>query len=428
MKERIALLTELHEKLTVLYQIREEQRAVFDWAVQARPHQRVPLGDWRIWLILAGRGFGKTRTGAETLRLWVENKLCRRIALVGSTEEDVRQVMIEGASGLLNVYPPDEPGPTFWPSLGTVRWECGALATVFSAEAYQKLRGPQFDGAWVDELAKFRRPQETWDQLMLGLRLGLKPRAIVTTTPRPLDLIEQMLKDPMVMVTRGSTYDNAANLSPVFLEQILKRYENSALGAQEIYGDILSHTQGALWTRALFEYAQIPRDALKRVVIAVDPATSSHHASDETGIIVAGSGDNGLYYVLDDLSGVFTPHQWGEAVRSAYHRYRADRVVVEVNQGGEMIEYVIRQIDPTLNFKALHARKAKHIRAEPVAALYEQGKVKHVRSFRKLDDQLCHYVPVGPSKSPDRLDALVWAICELMGNDRRRAPKVWRVR
>jgi len=424
MTHRLALLKKLHGLFRKAHRCRRAYLQRYDWAACARPNQRLPPGDWRIWLILAGRGFGKTRTGSETIKAWVKNKNCRRIALVGNTEQDVRQVMLEGESGLLNIYSREEPQPLFVPSLQRVTWPCGAVATLFSAESYEKLRGPQFDGAWVDELAKFRFPQETWDQLMLALRLGDNPRALVTTTPRPIPLLQAMLQDSMVTVTRGSTYDNAQNLAPGFLHQILKRYDQTQLGAQEIYGDLLSATEGALWQRCFFRYKDMDLGQMQRIVVAVDPAMTSHQASDETGIVVVGLGVDGFFYVLADLSARLSPPAWTKAILGAYQTYEADVVVVEVNQGGDMLEHMVRAEHPTICFKALHARRAKHIRAEPVVALYEQGRVYHVRPLKILEDQLCSYVPGQGGVSPDRLDALVWAISELT-MPLKAKPRLW---
>ncbi len=390
--------------------------SVYDWAKNARKSQCLPSGvRWKTWLILAGRGFGKTRTGAETIRQWVASGQYKRIALVGSTEKDVRQVMIEGPSGLLSCHPPDDQAPRYFASLGVVIWPNGAIATVYTSEAYEKLRGPQFDAAWVDELAKFRFPQETWDQLSLALRLGEYPRAVVTTTPRPIPLIRDMLKETYVKTTRGSTFENKANLSAAFLAQIKRCYGNTRIGAQEIYGKILADQEGALWQRNLIQYG-IPETekAFTRVVIAVDPATTYGPNSDETGIIVAGMTEQKTAYVLADLSGRYKPSEWAEKIVKAYELYGADRVVAETNQGGSMIEQVIRHYGADISFRGVCARRGKHTRAEPVVALYEQGRVFHQKPFEKLEDQLCGYVPGDGHKSPDRLDALVWALTDLV--------------
>jgi predicted phage terminase large subunit-like protein len=422
--KRGGIRSALHKVLTQ----RSFDTRVYDWQKHARRSQQIPTGvRWKTWLILAGRGFGKTRTGAETIRQWVVSGQYKRIALVGSTEKDVRQVMIEGPSGLLACHPPDEQAPRYFASLGVVIWPNGAIATVYTSEAYEKLRGPQFDAAWVDELGKFRFPQETWDQLSLALRLGACPRAVVTTTPRPIPLIRHFLKDRTVKVTRGSTFENKANLSAAFLNQIKRCYANTRIGAQEVYGKLLADQEGALWRRDLIQYG-IPEAAQSflRVVIAMDPATTYGPNSDETGIIVAGLTEAKTVYILADLSGRYKPSEWAEKVMKAYETYGADRVVAETNQGGQMIEQVLRQYGADLSFRGVCARRGKHTRAEPVVALYEQGRVLHQKPFEKLEDQLCGYVPGVPGKSPDRLDALVWALTDLVISPRYQT-RVWSV-
>jgi phage terminase large subunit-like protein len=366
-------------------------------------------------LIIAGRGFGKTRTGAETLRQWVGQGVCQRLALIAETEAEARQVMVEGSSGLLAVHPRAE-RPLYEPSKRLLSWPNGAIATCFSAEAYEQLRGPQFDGAWIDELAKFREGEKVWDQLMFGLRLGKNPRVIVTTTPRPTKLLKKLVKDPEVVLTKGSTFENAKNLAKPFLDYIRCHYEKRWLGRQEIYGDFVEDKEGALWTPALLERAReaFQNIPLRRVVIAIDPAVSHGVKSDETGIIVAGITTEGTGVVLEDLSLKGPSHLWiGKAIE-AYHRLKADRIVAEVNMGGELVEQLLRSHDPTVSYKPVRAMRGKALRAEPIAALYERGKVWHAGGFPKLDEQLCSYIPGVSSKSPDRLDALVWALTELM--------------
>ncbi len=387
----------------------------YHWPSLARPEQLLPEGDWQTWLILAGRGFGKTRAGAETIRAWVQSGKCRRIALISETVAEVRNVMVEGASGLLNIGPPSE-RPKFIPSLNKLIWPNGAEAHIFSADRYESLRGPQFDGAWIDELAKFRYPQEVWDQLSFCLRLGEKPQVVITTTPRPIDLIQDLVNDPDVVVTRGSTFDNSANLSPSFLNSIKKRFEGTRLGAQELYGEVLSQTEGALWTHEQLDHMRTKHPPqLQRIVVAIDPATTNHEGSDETGIVAVGLGHDGRSYVLEDLSGKMPPGEWARQAVACFHRWKADRIVAEVNKGGDLVERIIRSIDPTVSFKAVRATRGKYTRAEPVAALYEQGKVSHVdRGLEKLENQMCTYVAGISTKSPDRLDALVWAITELV--------------
>lgn len=405
---------------------RQQQEARrYDWQQLARKNQLPPPGDWRIWLILAGRGFGKTRTGAETLRQWIREGLCRRLALVAETEAEARQVMVEGPSGLLTVHPPS--AKIFYePSKRQIAWPNGAIATCFSAEAYEQLRGPQFDGAWVDELAKFKEAEKVWDQLMFGLRLGQNPRVIVTTTPRPTPLLKRLAKDPAVALTKGSTFDNAKNLAKPFLDYIRQHYEKRWLGRQEIYADFVEEEQGALWTPSLLEKARMSFQPvpLQRLVIAIDPAVSHGAHSDETGIIAAGLTNEGQGVVLEDLSLKGSAEVWiGKAVE-AYHRLKADRIVAEVNMGGELVEHLLRSHDPSISYKPVRALRNKAVRAEPIASLYERGKVWHANAFPELDKQLCSYKPGTTTQSPDRLDALVWALTELMLNYSPK-PKLW---
>lgn len=430
MLERQHLLAKLLSFAKFEYQHRYAKRHQFDWRQQARPEQLPPQGDWRVWLILAGRGFGKTRTGSETIRRWVTEEGVRRIALVGQTEAEVRDVMIEGQSGLLSVHP-DEERPIFEPSKRRLTWPNGSTATVFSAENPEQLRGPQFEACWIDEFAKFRNPQEVWDQLNFCLRLGPHPRTLITTTPKNTKMLKYLLsgEGTWVTVTRGQTFDNAANLSPAFIEEMKRRYGATRLGQQELYGLLLEDIDGALWRSELIEPYRVKPDqipTLSRVVVAVDPAITAETQSDETGIIVAGIDSQEKVYVLKDLSGRYTPLQWGHRAVEAYHSYQADRVVFETNQGGDMVQTIIHQIDATISFKGVHATRGKAIRAEPVVALYEQGHVHHASvGLEKLEQQLLEYVPGESKKSPDRLDALVWAITELRLQPRIIEPSVW---
>lgn len=397
----------------------------YDWPQLARKSQLPPPGEWRVWLILAGRGFGKTRTGAETLRQWVTEGQCRRMALIGETEAEVRQVMVEGPSGLLSVHPPSQK-PLYESSKHLLTWPNGAIATCFSAEAYEHLRGPQFDGAWIDELAKFKDGEKVWDQLMFGLRLGSQPRVIITTTPRPTKLLKRLAKDPAVRVTTGSTFENAKNLAPPFLAYMHQHYAKRWLGRQEIYAEFVEETEGALWTPALIEMAKdsFQEKPLKRLVIAVDPAVSHRAHSDETGIVAAGLNEEGVGVVLEDLSVKGSPQVWVRRVVEAYHRLTADRVIAEVNMGGDLVEQLLRLEDQTISYKPVRAMRGKVLRAEPVVSLYERGQVWHAGNFPTLEDQLCSYVPGTTRKSPDRLDALVWALTDLMLTGKP-DPKIW---
>ena len=392
---------------------------LYQWEHRARETQRTPPGDWRVWLILAGRGFGKTRTGAEFVRERVEAGTAQHIALVGATASDVRDTMIEGESGLLSIFPPWN-RPKYEPSKRRVTFRNGAVATAFTADEPDRLRGPNHDLAWADELAAWRYP-DAWDMLMLGLRIGVDPRVVVTTTPRPIESIKALVARPDCHVTRGSTYDNAANLSGAFLREILELYEGTTIGRQELHAEILDDVEGALWTRDLLDLHRVTDyPELTRIVVAIDPASTSGARSAETGIVAAGIRNNDAF-ILDDCSIRGTPVEWARAAIALFHRTKADRIVAEANQGGEMITHTLRTVDPTVPVRLVHASRGKQTRAEPVAALYEQGRVHHVGYFATLEDQLCSWVPGGPS--PDRLDALVWALTELVVQNRQ-APAV----
>jgi phage terminase large subunit-like protein len=399
-----------------------EARALhYDWTSWARPTQRPPPGNWRVWLLLAGRGFGKTRTGAELVRARVAACTARRVALVAPTAADARNVMVEGESGILAISPPWD-RPRYEPSKRRLTWPNGAIATLYSADEPERLRGPQHDATWCDELGSWRYP-EAWDMLMLGLRLGNDPSVVVTTTPRPTKLIRALIADSTAVVTRGSTYENRPNLAPAFLEQIIRKYEGTRLGRQELEAELLDDVPGALWSRGVIEAGRArAAPTLVRVVVAIDPAATSSEEADETGIVVAGKDAQGRGWVLADASGRFAPAQWAKTAIAAYRAHRADRVVAEVNNGGEMVEATLRVIDPNVPFRAVRASRGKLTRAEPVAALYEQGRVHHLGSFPQLEDQMCGFVPADPGdlgprptrSSPDRVDALVWALTDLL--------------
>jgi len=323
--------------------------------------------------------------------------------------------MIEGESGVLSCCPSWDK-PLYEPSKRRITWKNGAMATTYSADEPERLRGPQHDGAWCDEVASWRYA-EAWDMLMFGLRLGDNPRCVVTTTPKPKTLIRDLISSPTTAVIRGSTYENRPNLAGAFYEQIVKKYEGTTLGQQELYGDMLEEVPGALWTRELIEKVRI-RTApdLKRVVVAIDPAVTAQKTSDETGIIVAGClGEEG--YVLEDLSGRYTPQQWGRKAIEAYYRWKADAVIAEVNQGGDLVEANLRTLDPSVSYRAVSAMRGKVVRAEPIASLYEQGRIHHVGIFPELEDQLCNW-DGDTDWSPDRLDAMVHGLSELMLHDR----------
>lgn len=393
----------------------------YDWKQWARPEQIAPPGNWSNWLVLAGRGFGKTRTGAEWVRDNVENhplKTELRIALIAPTARDARKVMVEGESGILAVCPPWN-APHFNPSLSQVTWKCGATATLYSAEEPDRARGPQHHLAWSDELASWEGP-EMWDMIQMGLRLGDDPQNCITTTPRPKDLIRELLKDPSTVKSSGSTFDNAANVAKKFLQKMTRKYEGTRLGRQELYAEVLDDTPGALWTRALIDKFRVDGcPEFIRIVIGVDPAVTSGDNSDSTGIIIVGLGINYHAYVLRDLTCKLPPIGWAQRVVNAYQYYGADRVVGEVNNGGDLVEANLRTVDPMLPYKSVHASRGKRVRAEPIASLYEQGYVHHVRDtdtphhLNDLEDEQCNFVADQMDRSPDHLDALVWAITEL---------------
>lgn len=376
-----------------------------------------------IWLVLGGRGAGKTRTGAE----WVKgmalghppfaNRRTDRIALVGKTQGQVRDVMVEGVSGLLSIHTRWE-RPVWQPSLRRLQWPNGAIAQVFSAEDPEGLRGPQFGAAWCDELAKWPNLQECWDMLQFGLRLGDHPRQVVTTTPRPVPLLKRLLVEPHVAVSRAKTQDNHYNLAAEFVRTVTETYGGTRLGRQELGGEIVEESPDALWTRAMIEQARerLP-PSLARIAVAVDPPASSSQRADRCGLVVAGIDGDGFGHVLEDatIAGA-RPQEWAEKAVSLYRRHEADALVVEVNQGGEMVDSIIREVDSGVPVVSVRATRGKYLRAEPVAALYAQGRVRHAGTFPELEDEMCSFGPGGleGGRSPDRLDALVWALTHLM--------------
>jgi phage terminase large subunit-like protein len=395
----------------------------YEWRFYARPDQLPPPGDWRTWLILTGRGWGKTRATCEYVRARVESGTAGRVALIAATAADARDVLVEGESGILAIWPPEGGRvgrPTYEPSKRRLTWPNGAIATTYSAEEPDRLRGPQHDLALGDEIAVW--PPETWDMLQFGLRLGPDPRAVAATTPRPVKLVRDLLAAPTTAVTRGATRDNALNLPPAFLDQIAARYHGTRLGRQEIEGELIEDVEGALWQRDQLDRLRRPAPAdLRRVVVAIDPAMTSGEDADETGIVVAATalcsclGKSERHgFVLADLTTRASPDAWARRAIGAFEDWRASLVVAEVNNGGELVKFTLRTLDPHLPYKAVHASRGKRVRAEPIAALYEQGKVHHAGAFAALEDQQCNFVPDDYVGSPDRVDALVWALTELM--------------
>jgi phage terminase large subunit-like protein len=368
------------------------------------------LGDWRYWVILAGRGFGKSRAGAEWVRESV--KSFGIVNLIGATADDARDIMVDGESGILAICRDDE-RPEFRKSERKLLWPNGATSLIFTADEPERLRGKQSERLWADEICSWRYAEQAWDQAMFGLRLGPDPRALISTTPRPIKILRDLMADPHCVVTRGSSYDNRANLAPAFFDAIIKRYEGTRLGRQELNAELLTDNPDALWSQALIDSLRVrAAPKLKRIVVGVDPAVTSGEDSNETGIIVAGLGVDGHGYVLDDRTLRAKPAEWAAAVAMAYEEWKADRVVAEVNNGGDLVETVLRAAEKNVSYKAVRAARGKFTRAEPVAALYEKGLVHHVGHFAALESQLTDWVP--GMDSPDRLDALAWSLTELM--------------
>ena len=413
--------TDLAERRRLVDQLTEKERESFayEWSFWARGDQRLPPGDWIYWLILAGRGSGKTRAGAEAVRRWAQEFPI--VNLIGPTHDDVADVMVTGDSGVLRNCPPDE-APIYRRTRSRLDWPNGAISLLFSAEDPDRLRGKQHMKLWCDELAAWREP-EAFEQALLGLRLGAKPQAVITTTPRPTRLIRQLAQDRDAHVTRATTFHNHRFLAPDFIKRISDRYIGRAIGRQELFAEILEETPGALWRRELLERQRLALDkapdSYPEIVIAVDPPAKSGPKADECGIVVAAKGTNGHVYALADLTSQGeTPGQWSERVCSAFRRFQANRVVAEANNGGDMVRDVLRRGEANLPVKLVHATRGKYLRAEPVAAAYERGIVHHVGIFERMEAQLCALTPGFDRTvhgSPDRADALVWAVTDLLG-------------
>ena len=412
------------ERLEQLRLLGEDERRELrhHWRLWARPEQLPPEGDWRLWLIMAGRGFGKTRAGAEWIRAAANTGPAARMALVSASLGEARAVMVEGESGLLALGPPGF-GPRFEPSLRRLTWPNGAQATLYSAQEPEALRGPQHSHAWCDEIAKWdnagSRAERAWDNLLLGMRLGERPRVVATTTPRAAPLLRRLLAEDGIAITTGRTEDNRGNLPERFLRDARRTFGTSLLGRQELDGKLIEDMPGALWTRALIEHCRETGAASlpARTVIGVDPPISSR--GDACGIVVCALGEDGVARVLADVSLARpSPERWARGVARAAQVWQADRIIAEANQGGAMVGSVLRAADFALPLKLVHARSGKTARAEPVAALYEAGRVRHAGTFPALEDQLCGLIAggayEGPGRSPDRADALVWALTELM--------------
>ena len=404
------------------------ERIEADWTLRAHEGQQAPDGDWRLWLLIAGRGFGKTRAGAEWVRAIAERDGAARIALVGATPHEARSVMVEGESGLLRIAPWWN-RPAFHPALRRLVWKSGAQAVLCGASDPESLRGQQFSHGWADEIGKWPMGEAAWDNLELALRLGERPQVVATTTPRPVSLVRRLVARVGVDAVRtgGRTADNRLHLAPGFVAAVERNYGGTRLGRQELDGELLEDVEGALWTRDLIERCRVRHvpagdageAALHRVVVAVDPPAGAGAGSDACGIVVVGLGSDGRGYVVADATVAgLGPDGWARAVAGAAAVHGADRVVAEANNGGAMVESVLRAVDAGLPVKLVHASRGKSARAEPVAALYEAGRVAHRGAFPELEDQMCGLLMgggyAGPGRSPDRADALVWALSELM--------------
>ncbi|MDR2458636.1 MAG: terminase family protein [Holosporales bacterium] len=422
------------------------------WREIARKEQLIPLGDWWVWLLLAGRGFGKTRTGAESVMELVNSGKYKKVAVVGKNIQEIKDVMIEGPSGLLSTTiaekhfetmrehkpkarPPNkndllltqnlmyqgadcgDGGVTkfkYYPSMNRITWENGAIAHLIGADHYEKLRGYQFDLAWLDEFAKYRNPDALWQQILFTLRLGSDPKCIITTTPKPLKILKKLLEENGVYLTKGSTFNNSDNLSARFLDTMRVTYQNTRIGRQELDGEIIMDMERAVWKRENIIYRSISPGCLSVVVIGVDPAVTTGEHSDETGIIVVGLGYDEKMYVLDDLSGKYKPPDWAKIICKAYKDFEANWIVAEVNNGGDLVREMLTTIYPNIPFKQTRAIRGKVERAEPVAMLYDAKRVFHIREFLELEEQMCNLTYDDKIKSsPDRVDALVWAISDL---------------
>ena len=403
-----------------------------NWEFWARGPQLPPEGKWDIWFINAGRGFGKTRAGVEWVRSLVMQGH-KRIAAVAATNSDIERVMVKGESGFLNCCSKHDKTnkgvalgfPQWSPTKRSLTWDNGAKVEFYSAEEPERLRGPQFEAAWCDELAAWNRDIDTWDMLSFCLRLGKHPQVCVTTTPKPTKLVRNILKLPNIVVTSGSTFDNEANLAKSYLKAVKDRYEGTRLGKQELYAEILEEAEGALWTTDTLEECQVSYNdlpQLNRVVLGIDPAVTANAESDMTGMVLAGVDINGHAYILGDYTEKLSPGAWASKAVKVYHENMADRIVAETNQGGDMVRHTIHGEDETVSYRSVRASRGKFARAEPIAALYERGLIHHVRnpqdgaSLEELETQMRTWEPLGSIGSPDRIDALVWALTDLMLN------------
>ena len=400
-----------------------------EWLNTARPKQINPLEDHLIWLILAGRGWGKTRTGAQDLALYALRNPNTISAVVAPTHGDLRRTCFDGESGLLSVIPEEcfrQEGSGYSSYRGEeIHLHNGSKIIGYAAINPERLRGAQFHRAWCDELAAWRY-SEAFDQLMFGLRLGDNPQCVITTTPKPIPLIKSLVDRDDVIVTRGNTFENEDNLAATALSMFKERYEGTTLGRQELYAEILEDYEGALWNNRMIEQTRLPEDTdreLRRIVVAIDPAVTANANSDETGIVVVGVDHVNRFYVLDDFSGIYSPDKWARVAVDAYYDYGGDLIVAETNNGGDLVERLIRSVDPLIPYRSVRATRGKMTRAEPISALYEQQKVHHIGYLPELEQQMISYTGE-TNTSPDRLDALVWGLTEL---SKSRGEVNWRI-
>ncbi len=420
-------MTSLKESraVRIVDRLRDEEvlELIHDWSVWARPEQLAPPGNWATWLLMGGRGSGKTRAGAEWVRQLVFSRagngtepFAGPVALVSRTMAEARAVMVEGPAGLLSIGPPRE-RPRFERSRNLLTWPNGVTAVLMSASEPDRFRGPQFAAAWCDEVAKWPGAEQAWDMLQFGLRLGADPRQMVTTTPRPTRLVRRLVADENTVLTRMRTRDNEQNLAPRFLKDIVGRYRGTFLGRQELEGELIEDLPGALWNRKGLEEVQTGSPPeMGRIVVSVDPSVSSGSGSDACGIIIAGRTGQGAIVLADRTVRAVSPLNWAARVVEAFHRFSADAVVAEVNQGGELVSGLIAQVDPQVPVIQVRASRSKWVRAEPVAALYERGLVRHCPGLFELEDEMCAFGPDGMADghSADRVDALVWALTTLL--------------
>ena len=401
-----------------------------NWLLTVRDKQITPTEEFNIWLILAGRGWGKTRTGATDIVLYALRNPDTQSAVIAPTSGDLRRVCFEGVSGIVKQIPEEcylEGYKSYNKSTSEIQLANGSKIMGFSASEPDRLRGSQYHRAWCDELAAWRY-SEAFDQVMFGLRLGENPQCVITTTPRPTQIIRKLFKrkEQDVFITQGSTYENQEHLAESALEQFKERYEGTRLGRQELYAEILEDIEGALWSHFQLDKCRVREQEipeLKKIVVAIDPAVTANANSDDTGIIVAGLAENNKYYILDDKSGKFSPDKWARLAIEEFYRYNANRIVAETNNGGDLVERLLRSVDTNIPYKSVTATRGKMLRAEPISALYEQGKVFHTKVFSELEEQMCSYTGDN-KKSPDRLDALVWALTELSSSTGK---PIWRI-